>query len=223
MLDIEKVAEGLHSYIGKALRPLAERIKTLEDRKPERGEKGDRGENGKDGAPGERGEKGDRGADGKDGANGKDCDYQVISNMIVETMEKMMPDLAAKAALLVPRPADGRDGRDGQPGKDGAHGEKGIAGRDGFAPDGMVLRMKEDGRTLVVGLKAGDCTYESEVVLDIPLYRGPYKAGAHEKGDCVTHGGSVWIAQCATETRPGDGNTDWRLAVKRGQDGRTAA
>lgn len=42
-----------------------------------------------------------------------------------------------------------------------------------------------------------------------------YPAGA-----ATTHDGALWIARQDTEERPGDGATAWRLAVKRGRDGR---
>ena len=36
------------------------------------------------------------------------------------------------------------------------------------------------------------------------------------------NGGSVWIAQADTKAKP-DGSADWRLAVKKGRDGRDGA
>jgi hypothetical protein len=38
-------------------------------------------------------------------------------------------------------------------------------------------------------------------------------------GDSVSHGGSSFIAQVNTSAKPGKSD-DWRLAVKRGNDGR---
>lgn len=43
--------------------------------------------------------------------------------------------------------------------------------------------------------------------------------GSYEQGDGVTFAGSFWIAQKDTSSKPGE-SSDWRLAVKRGQDGR---
>jgi len=57
----------------------------------------------------------------------------------------------------------------------------------------------------------------------VPLVidRGVFRAdGLYDKGDGVTFGGSFWIAQTETAARPGEGNTDWRLAVKKGRDGK---
>jgi hypothetical protein len=38
--------------------------------------------------------------------------------------------------------------------------------------------------------------------------------------DTVTYGGSLWIAQRDTSASPGDKPADWKLAVKRGRDGK---
>lgn len=69
MLDVQKFVDGVHEYIGRALSPLAARVKAIEERQPERGEKGDPGRDGvgSPGPIGERGEKGDSGLSGKDG------------------------------------------------------------------------------------------------------------------------------------------------------------
>jgi len=50
--------------------------------------------------------------------------------------------------------------------------------------------------------------------------KGVWKPGClYRKMNIVTDGGSLWIAQRPTEEKPGDGD-GWRLAVKRGRDGR---
>jgi hypothetical protein len=55
------------------------------------------------------------------------------------------------------------------------------------------------------------------------LYRGVFREGdQYDGGDAVTFGGSLWVALRATTTKPGDGSPDWRLAVKKGRDGRDA-
>jgi polyribonucleotide nucleotidyltransferase len=50
--------------------------------------------------------------------------------------------------------------------------------------------------------------------------RGVWKAGQFETGDVVSQGGSLWIAQRTTDKQPGHDNSDWRLSVKRGRDGK---
>lgn len=56
------------------------------------------------------------------------------------------------------------------------------------------------------------------------VYYGVYKEGtAYSKGAAVTWGGSLWIAAETTTAKPGEGTTGsrtWRLAVKRGSDGK---
>lgn len=43
---------------------------------------------------------------------------------------------------------------------------------------------------------------------------------SYREGDCVTHAGSLWVAQRATNgIKPGTSET-WRLAVKKGRDAR---
>jgi integrin beta 3 len=52
------------------------------------------------------------------------------------------------------------------------------------------------------------------------LDAGVWKEGVYQRGDAVTHGGSLWIAQQDTSTKPDTPQCDWRLAVKRGRDGK---
>jgi hypothetical protein len=55
------------------------------------------------------------------------------------------------------------------------------------------------------------------------FYRGVWQpAGRYERGDVVTWQGGMWIAFRSTETKPGDGDSGWQLAVKAGRDGRNA-
>lgn len=54
-------------------------------------------------------------------------------------------------------------------------------------------------------------------------YFGTWAPGAYRKGSAVTWSGSLWIAEAATKSKPGEGSMDsraWRLAVKKGADGR---
>ena len=55
-------------------------------------------------------------------------------------------------------------------------------------------------------------------------YRGVYEPGArYKEHNWVTKGGSLWVALCDTDTEPGVGDSaHWKLAVKRGRDGRDA-
>ena len=62
---------------------------------------------------------------------------------------------------------------------------------------------------------------ETLIKMPIVLDRGIYKSDqSYEKGDGVTFGGSFWIAtKDSPSTQPKAGE-DWRLAVKRGRDGK---
>ena len=47
-------------------------------------------------------------------------------------------------------------------------------------------------------------------------YKGTFDAEAHyERGDTLTHSGSLWLAMTRTKAKPGH-TPDWRLIVKRG-------
>lgn len=53
-------------------------------------------------------------------------------------------------------------------------------------------------------------------------FRGVWQAPeTYKRGDLATHDGSLWHCNAESTTgRPGDGSTDWTLAVKRGKDAR---
>ena len=78
--------------------------------------------------------------------------------------------------------------------------------------EATALKFAREGRERVFELRTA-------VVID----RGVYRAGEYLSGDAVTYGGSLWIAQRDTHEAPGSGSKDWRLAVKRGRDGKDAA
>lgn len=130
MLDVEKFVDGLHDYIGRALRPIAIRLDALEKRQPEKGDPGEQGLPGVKGDPGEDGQDADYlqiqemvnkavanipapkdGKDGCDGKDGKDAE-PVDINLIVADVLK-----------AVPAPKDGIDGKDGSDGKNGKDAE----------------------------------------------------------------------------------------------------
>ncbi|UCI17027.1 hypothetical protein FJ970_18005 [Mesorhizobium sp. B2-1-8] len=58
-----------------------------------------------------------------------------------------------------------------------------------------------------------------------PEYKGVWRAAQqYQRGAMVSHDGSVWHCELDTATGlvPGDGTAGWRLAVKRGRDGKDA-
>lgn len=64
-------------------------------------------------------------------------------------------------------------------------------------------------------------TIESEFkIIGAMQYRELHQIGKqYEMGDVVTYDGSMWVALRDTAGAPGK-SADWRLAVKRGQDGK---
>lgn len=136
-----------------------------------------------------------------------------------------------------PAGVHGEVGPQGLRGPSGDKGEKGDSGRDGRdAADLALLRSyiveqiaveiadvfakasfasPDFGRTLNATLGGKD----HEIKTGIPLDAGTWTERAYAAGDTVTHGGSLFIARIATSEKPGKSD-DWRLAVKRGADGR---
>lgn len=251
MLDVEKLMDGVHDYIARALSPLVERVKALESVPAPMA--------GKDGAPGKDGA---RGSDAADGRDGKDAE-PVTASQIVDAM-KSAPELldvavaaylaenpppsgkdgadgrdgkdadpitdeqignAVASHLALNPPAPGRDGRDGLPGIKGADGKDGVDGRDGLGFDDLTVEDDGDG-TATITFARGEQVKTFAIHLPRVVDKGVYRPdGEFRKGDGVTWGGSFWIAQKdAPAGKPGEsGDTEWRLAVKRGRDGKDGA
>ena len=74
----------------------------------------------------------------------------------------------------------------------------------------------DGGRTLRWTI--GETVHEikTAIVLDAGIWR---EGKDYAAGDAVTLGGSLYIAQTATSTKPPSGDV-WRLAVRAGRDGR---
>ncbi|EKT4477463.1 phage portal protein [Pseudomonas putida] len=86
-----------------------------------------------------------------------------------------------------------------------------------------VEQSGERGFELSLVLSSGDEVRKS---LDLPvmIYRGVFAPGDYAPGDTVTWGGSLWHCDSATSDKPGElGSKGWRLAVKRGRDGKDLA
>jgi hypothetical protein len=155
------------------------------------GPPGERGPEGKSGPSGEKGEKGERGEPGKQGAIGP-------------------PGLDGKNGERGPKGENGRNASDLTFLQDYVVEQVGRAFKTGtmMTPDG--------GRTLRWTI--GDIVHEIKTA--IVLDAGVWKEGiTYAAGDGVTLGGSFFIAQAPTTAKPGKSD-DWRLAVKRGSDGR---
>jgi len=204
--------------------------------KGERGEKGASGEHGKDGrdgidgkdgAPGEHGLQGEKGEpglngkDGRDGIDGKSITVEEVRQLLEGEISKWALDFERRAQDTLQRAIDRmpvpEDGKGGIDGKDGAPGRDGV---DGLGFDDISV-VPDGDRGFVIRFANGSKVKEFAFKMPVTIDRGVYKPeAAYEKGDGVTYGGSFWIAQKdSPETKPGDG-PGWRLAVKRGRDGK---
>lgn len=165
--------------------------------------------------------------DGADGQPGKSLTPDDIRPLVAEEV--------AKAVAAIPKAKDGepgRDGRDGQPGipgRDGVDGKDGLPGADGKdgkdGADGLGfddLNIEYDGeRTISLVFTRGETVKRFDLAMPVVIDKGVYRHDEkHQRGDAVTYGGSLWIAQKdAPGGKPGESD-DWRLAVKKGRDGR---
>lgn len=124
---------------------------------------------------------------------GRDVDMGAVTKTIRDLVDQ------------IPRPADGKDGQDGL----------------GFDD----LDLHEDERGVFLKFVRGEQVKEFRLptVRDCGVYASERAYGV---GDGVTYGGSFWIAKSAGQGhQPGtqDGSAYWRLAVKRGADGKPGA
>lgn len=170
------------------------------------GKDGERGPAGKDGLDGKDGKDGKDGADGKDGKDGKDADpvsEKAIADAVAAQFERRFADLTlswerqardaiSKALDKMPTPKDGVDG---------------------LPADAIEITQSGRDVTITVGEKS------HTIRLDTVIDQGVWKEGSYQKGDGVSFGGSFWIAQEDTADAP-SASKAWRLAVKKGRDGR---
>lgn len=79
-----------------------------------------------------------------------------------------------------------------------------------------------DGKTLVETTTLSDGTVsEARKFFPVAVYKGVFDGGEYLEGDTATWAGSLWHCNVtATKAKPGDGSTDWTLAVKKGRDGK---
>ena len=103
----------------------------------------------------------------------------------------------------------------------GKDGEPGKPGKDGFGFEDLdVAQLNE--RDVLIRFVRGEDKKEFPLRFGSWTDRGVYKADtAYQAGDGVTWGGSFWIAQRETSDKP-ETSDAWRLAVKRGRDGKDA-
>ncbi len=172
------------------------------------------GSSGKDGRDGREGKEGKDGKDGRDGENGRDAfEIEVLPEVDV-TRSYPRGTIAEFRGGLV------RSVRTTDPVTDDLASAGWAVLLRGI--DTETEEIKEEGR-LIVRTTTYTCgrkmvrEIRTAVVLDRGVYRPEQK---YAKGDGVTFGGSFWIAQVdELDDKPGI-SEQWRLAVKRGRDGK---
>lgn len=143
----------------------------------------------------------------------KQGDMEVIvkglAPVMIELVRRAVQPVADRMAYLEARQAP--------------QGEPGPPGKDGFALDDFDIRPCDDGRSIVLSFQQGEVRNEFELTFPVPIYRGVYKTDEeYVPGDSTTFGGSLWIAERKTTAKPDTPDSGWRLAVKRGRDGKDA-
>lgn len=99
------------------------------------------------------------------------------------------------------------------------NGEDGEDGADGLGFDDMEEEFDGE-RTVIRRYRRGDQVKEFRHKFHCLLERGVWKSDrSYERGDGVTFDGSYWIAQRDTKDKPSTSDA-WRLAVKKGRDGK---
>lgn len=206
--------------------------------KGDRGEKGDTGERGAPGEPGPAGQKGEPGPNGEQGPQGKDGppglpgepgrdgrDGQKGEPGRDALQIDILP--AIDPARSYPRSTYAQFGggivrstRTTDPIPDG--GLLTDAGWSFIVRGISMLDMRQiDERNFEFSALFNDGTVEKKCfTIPAQIYRGVHSEGKpYERGDTVTWAGSLWHCETPTDERPGEGGA-WRLAVKRGRDGK---
>ena len=201
--DMKTLADGMievvRGYVNQAANALTARVDEMEQRFASLPVP-------KDGDPGKQGEPG---KDGKSftAEEAKALLEPELAKWALD-FERRAHDTLQKTIDRFPKPKDGEDGKDGI---DAIGFDDLTVEHDGAR--GFTLKF-------VSGERVKEFAFSMPVVIDAGYYR---EGGAYEKGDGVTFGGSYWIAQSLTRTKPEIGNDEWRLAVKKGRDAKTPA
>ncbi len=97
---------------------------------------------------------------------------------------------------------------------------EGKNGEPGLGFDDMSIEQSGE-RQATLKFVRGEQVKTFDLTVPAVIDRGVFKEGqAYTLGDAVTFGGSLWIAQKDTGDKPDGPDTGWRLAVKKGRDGR---
>lgn len=152
------------------------------------------------------------GADGKDGTDGKSFTLCEAEELLKHHWSSWELDFERRAAVTLekalermPKPANGVNGKDGV---------------DGLGFDDLQVEH-DGGRRVSLKFARGDRVKTFDLDLPVVIDRGIYEDGSsYFAGDGVTWGGSYWIAQSETKSKPDSPDSGWRLAVKKGRDGK---
>ena len=157
------------------------------------------------------------------GVDGRDADPAVIARMV------------ADAVAALPAPAAGADGvgvagavidRSGALILTLSNGETkslgrviGDDGNDGLGFDDIEV-IYDGHRSFTLQFVRGEKVKSATFALPVVIDCGVWTDADYSPGDGVTWRGSFWICQRETRSKPDESSTDWRLAVKRGRDGK---
>lgn len=180
------------------------------------------------------------GADDHDGSDGKSVSLGELRDCVADLVAEAVGSLPVQ-----PHCTGGIIDRDGALSltfSDGALKNMGrIVGADGKDCDMEMVRRQVDEFLATIekpkdgvdGLGLEQIEFDGErtfrfanektdrsFTISYPLYRGLWKSGAYARGDEVTSDGSQFIAMRDTDKEPGTVDSGWRLACKRGRDGK---
>lgn len=161
------------------------------------------------------------------GSDGTDCDMEAVSRMIAERVAEMVKDIPpGKDGLGLANALKDANGHLILTMTDGTTRDIGMVdGKDGktFTLDDFDIVPLNDPRDYKLCFTNGDMMHSFELELPGFVDKAVWKeTEAYRKGDGVTWAGSFWIAERDVPGKPDTADSGWRLAVKRGRDGKDA-
>jgi hypothetical protein len=176
---------------------------------------GKNGENGLNGKDGEKGLDGLNGKDGNDGSDGRDALSIEILPTIVQGKSYHRGSFASWKGGLV------RAMRNTDPMMDADILKAGWAVVVNGV-DTVSFVQGEDPRDIKMVVQTTEKLVEFNARVPVMAYKGIFQPSEFLQGDSVTYAGSLWIAEKDGPVgKPGEPGSDgWRLAVKRGRDGK---
>ena len=151
---------------------------------------------------------GEPGAPGRDGVDGRDAlDLEILPEIDLEKVHPRGTWARHKGGLW----------------RSFENTQNGIQSWECIVAGIQDIELSMDDRLLTVKILSSDDTERLlEKYVPMVIDRGPYKSAKDYKpGDCVSYGGSMWICQ-EDNVKNAPGNPGWRLAVKKGRDGKAA-